>query len=97
LLIGTVESAAAGNPFQLIRVQPAARLDRLEEVLVLMSQQELAPKKTEEAASASGSEQGKQFRTSQAGLPSTATRRTSSGTARRNSPAANPAPSAPPR
>ena len=54
LLIGTVESAAAGNPFQLIRVQPAARLDRLEEVLVLMSQQELAPKKSEESSEAAG-------------------------------------------
>lgn len=44
LLIGTVESANPGNPFQIIRVQPAARLDRLEDVLILMAQQELAPK-----------------------------------------------------
>ncbi|MGA8223404.1 MAG: rod shape-determining protein MreC [Candidatus Acidiferrales bacterium] len=46
--IGTVESAAAGNPFQVIHIQSAARLDRLEEVLVLLTQQELSPKKGEE-------------------------------------------------
>jgi rod shape-determining protein MreC len=43
--IGTVVSADPGNPFQSIRVQPAARLDRLEEVLVLLTQQEIAPPK----------------------------------------------------
>ena len=48
--IGTVASADPGNPFQLIRIQPAARLDRLEEVLVLLTQQELAPAKAREAA-----------------------------------------------
>jgi len=53
--IGTVESAAPGNPFQVIRIQPAAHLDRLEEVLILLTQQELAPKKTEETASSSPS------------------------------------------
>jgi len=46
--IGTVESAAPGNPFQVIHIQSAARLDRLEEVLVLLTQQELSPKKSEE-------------------------------------------------
>lgn len=46
--IGTVESAAPGNPFQVIHIQSAARLDRLEEVLVLLTQQELSPKKVEE-------------------------------------------------
>jgi rod shape-determining protein MreC len=45
--IGTVESAKPGNPFQVIRVQPSARLDRLEEVLVLLSQQEVVFKKPE--------------------------------------------------
>ena len=50
--IGTVESAAPGNPFQVIHIQAAARLDRLEEVLVLLTQQELSPKKTEEVPSA---------------------------------------------
>ncbi len=46
LPIGTIASADPGNPFQVIRIRPAARLDRLEEVLVLLSQQELTPKKT---------------------------------------------------
>jgi rod shape-determining protein MreC len=75
LPIGTVEDAFAGNPFQVIRVQPAARLDRLEEVLVLMSQQELAPKKTEEATSAPGSLQNRQMGASQAALPTGASRK----------------------
>lgn len=57
--IGTVISAGPGNPFQSIRVQPAARLDRLEEVLVLLTQQEIAPAKTREASAAqSGSAPG---------------------------------------
>jgi rod shape-determining protein MreC len=52
LPIGTVENAKPANPFQLISIAPAARLDRLEEVIVLLSQQELTPKKTEEAPAA---------------------------------------------
>lgn len=43
LLIGTVASAKPGNPFQAIQVQTAARLDRLEDVFVLLSQHELTP------------------------------------------------------
>ncbi len=50
LLIGTVSGASDGNPFQVIRVQPSARLDRLEDVIILVSQQELVQKKTEESA-----------------------------------------------
>jgi rod shape-determining protein MreC len=50
LLIGTVDATKFGNPFQVISVRPAARLDRLEDVIVLLSQQELLPKKTEEAS-----------------------------------------------
>lgn len=46
LPIGTVESAKQGNPFQTIHVQPAAHLDRIEEVLILLTQQEFAPKKS---------------------------------------------------
>ena len=53
LPIGKVESAKPSAPFQSISVEPAARLDRLEEVLVLMSQQELTPKKSEEVSTAS--------------------------------------------
>ena len=50
LPIGKVESAKAAAPFQVISIDPAARLDRLEDVLVLLTQQELTPKKTDEAA-----------------------------------------------
>ncbi len=52
LLIGSVSSANPGNPFQAIRVRTAARLDRLEDVLILLSQQELVPKKTAESGGA---------------------------------------------
>ena len=45
LPVGTVVSVRPGNPFQEIRIQPAARLDQLEEVLVLLSRQELLPQK----------------------------------------------------
>lgn len=48
LLIGTVTNATSGTPFQVIHVKPATRLDRLEDVIVLLSQQQLAPKKTDE-------------------------------------------------
>jgi rod shape-determining protein MreC len=54
LLVGTVADASPGYPFQTIHVQPGARLDRLEEVLVLLSQQELTPKKSEPSADAGG-------------------------------------------
>ncbi|MGD0403780.1 MAG: rod shape-determining protein MreC [Candidatus Acidiferrales bacterium] len=54
LLIGTVGATKPGNPFQIISVQPAARLDRLEDVIVLLSLQELAPKKSEEGSEAAG-------------------------------------------
>lgn len=43
LLIGTVASDKPGNPFQVIQVQTAARLDRLEDVFVLLSDHELTP------------------------------------------------------
>jgi rod shape-determining protein MreC len=50
LFIGIVKDAAPGTTFQLIHVQPATRLDRLEDVIVLLSQQELAPKTTDEVS-----------------------------------------------
>ncbi len=50
LLIGTVTKATAGYPFQTIQVQTAARLDRLEDVLVLLTRQELTPNKHDESA-----------------------------------------------
>lgn len=40
------------SPFMKIRVKPAAHLDRLEEVLVLQTRQELSPKKSTEAETA---------------------------------------------
>ncbi|HXA77389.1 MAG TPA: rod shape-determining protein MreC [Candidatus Acidoferrales bacterium] len=51
LLIGTVSMANQGNPFQVIHVRPAARLDRLEDVLILLTPQEL--KRPNESADAS--------------------------------------------
>jgi rod shape-determining protein MreC len=44
LLIGSVASTRDGNPFQNIHVAPAARLDRLEDVLILLTQQDLSAK-----------------------------------------------------
>lgn len=41
LPLGTVESMKAGLPFQTIQIEPAAHLDRLEEVFVLLTQQPL--------------------------------------------------------
>jgi len=55
LLIGTVMAAREGNPFQIIRIQPAARLDRLEDVLVLLSLQDLSSKRTDESTDAARS------------------------------------------
>jgi len=56
LLVGAVADAAPGNPFQTIHVQPAVHLDRLEDVLILLSLEELAPEKTEALPSAAGVE-----------------------------------------
>jgi rod shape-determining protein MreC len=44
LLVGTVASVKPGYPFQSIQVQTAARLDRLEDVFVLLSEHDLTPK-----------------------------------------------------
>jgi rod shape-determining protein MreC len=58
LPIGVVQAANPGNPFQIIRVHPAARLDRLEDVIVLLTQQQLASLKSAAPASvAAGSGQ----------------------------------------
>jgi rod shape-determining protein MreC len=43
LMVGTVRDVKPGYPFQIIHVQPGARLDRLEDVMILLTQQELAP------------------------------------------------------
>jgi rod shape-determining protein MreC len=62
LPIGTVTSAKSAYPFQTIFVQPAAHLDRLEEVLVLQTEQPLTrqqassapPEKNENPVASSG-------------------------------------------
>jgi rod shape-determining protein MreC len=56
LPVGTVKGASPGNPFQLIRVQPAARLDRLEDVIVLLTQQPIAFPKPAVTAAATSTE-----------------------------------------
>lgn len=43
--VGAVVTSKSANPFQIIRVQPSANLEHLEEVFVLLTQQELEPKK----------------------------------------------------
>jgi rod shape-determining protein MreC len=43
LPVGTAAGAQPGNPFQSISVKPVVRLDRLEEVIVLLSTAELPP------------------------------------------------------
>jgi rod shape-determining protein MreC len=50
LLIGTVARSKNGNPFAVINVRPAARLDRLEEVLVLLSKHDTPNQKKAEPA-----------------------------------------------
>jgi rod shape-determining protein MreC len=50
LPVGTVVSVQRGNPFKVIRVKPAARIDRLEEVLVLLARHEFELKKEAAAA-----------------------------------------------
>jgi rod shape-determining protein MreC len=52
LLIGSIVSTAPGVNFQTIHVRPAARLDRLEDVLILLTSQEM--KKPDTAANAPG-------------------------------------------
>ena len=52
LPIGVVADAKQANPFQIIHVRTAARLDRLEDVLVLLTLQELNLKKEETASPA---------------------------------------------
>ena len=58
LLVGKVTDFHSGNPFQVIRIETAARLDRLEDVLVLLTQQELAPRKDDEASTTQASPDG---------------------------------------
>jgi len=50
LPVGTVVQIKAGNPFKQIRIKPAANLERLEEVLVLLTLHPLEMNKTSDAA-----------------------------------------------
>lgn len=50
LPLGAVVETKVGSPFKMIRVRPAARLDRLEEVFILLSRQEWETKKEAETA-----------------------------------------------
>jgi cell shape-determining protein MreC len=52
--VGTVAEVKPGNPFKQIRVHPAANLDRLEEVLVLLTLRPLELQKPAEAATDAG-------------------------------------------
>jgi rod shape-determining protein MreC len=50
--VGTVLEVKTGYPFKQVRVMPAAKLDRLEEVFVLLTQEPLEFQKEAEAQSA---------------------------------------------
>src|SRR5437660_5473557 len=52
LPVGTVTEIKSGNPFKQIRIKPAANLERLEEVLVLLSLRPLETKSEEHPDSA---------------------------------------------
>jgi rod shape-determining protein MreC len=52
LFIGTVESAKPGTPFQYIKIAPAARLDRLEDVIVLLTQHDFQVNKADNISGA---------------------------------------------
>lgn len=52
LPVGVVSEVKPGAPFQRVRVQPAAKLERLEEVIVLLTQQPLEKKELRTAPNA---------------------------------------------
>jgi rod shape-determining protein MreC len=54
--LGSVVEVKNGNPFKLIRVQPAAKLDRLETVIVLLSQTSVDFPREGEAQSTTGAQ-----------------------------------------
>lgn len=56
LLIGTVESSKPSSTFQTITVKPSARLDRLEDVIVLLSQHDLEANKSDDISGAEAKE-----------------------------------------
>jgi len=58
LPVGIVAEIKSGNPFKLIRIKPAANLERLEEVLVLLSLRPLELKNEEDTPDAKPSASG---------------------------------------
>ncbi|HVB07735.1 MAG TPA: rod shape-determining protein MreC [Candidatus Acidoferrales bacterium] len=56
LPVGTVVSMKPGSPIQTIKVKPAAHLDRLEEVLVLLTEQSLKARESDAAAGSAAPE-----------------------------------------
>lgn len=58
--VGTVQEVKPGNPFKQIWLQPAAKLQRLEEVIVLLSQEPVEFPKEPSAQNAAGSTAGTQ-------------------------------------
>ncbi len=88
LLIGTVSIANQGNPFQVIHVRPAARLDRLEDVLILLTPQEL--KKANESADAGGSDSNSPGVVQKEAAPSAQSSKSSPASPATQSPAAAP-------
>jgi rod shape-determining protein MreC len=59
LPVGTVSQIKAGNPFKQIRIRPSANLERLEEVIVLLSLQPLDLKKDAGTPAAEATPAGK--------------------------------------
>jgi rod shape-determining protein MreC len=57
LPVGTVVEVRAGNTFKVIQLRPAARLDRLEEVFILLSRAEWESKPAGEVPSAGAAQQ----------------------------------------
>ena len=59
LPVGTVVAVRGGNPFKVIDVRPAARLDRLEEVFVLLSRADWEAPPADDAASKESKEKAR--------------------------------------
>jgi rod shape-determining protein MreC len=69
LPVGIVADAKQGNTFQVIRVRPAARLDRLEDVLILLSRQDATLKAVQESSDEPASQPGAPAATAPADAP----------------------------
>jgi rod shape-determining protein MreC len=84
LPLGTVVEIQGGNPFKVIRLRPAARLDRMEEVFILLSRQPWDWENQPPAADAGGA------KNSGATANAAADAKTSSAAANRKTSAASP-------